>query len=99
MAPDPESSRSTPSAATFRIEGRVQGVGFRYWALNRARELKLEGFVKNRSDGTVELVATGSPAALDRMQELLEEGPPGASVSRVVRAPLTGALFSSFEIR
>jgi acylphosphatase len=100
MAPDHDLPPVSPSdAATFRVEGSVQGVGFRYWALNRARELKLEGYVKNRGDGTVELVATGPRAAVDRMHKLLEEGPPGSSVSRVVRTPITGALFSGFEIR
>ncbi|HEX5467068.1 MAG TPA: acylphosphatase [Candidatus Limnocylindrales bacterium] len=80
--------------------GRVQGVGFRWFVREEARRLGLDGWVRNRSDGAVELNAEGQPAVLDRFVARLREGPPGAMVDRleVRRGPGSGAL-SGFEIR
>lgn len=61
----------------------VQGVGFRWFALETARRLGLAGWVKNRSDGTVEVAAEGDPVLLDQLSEALREGPPGARVTAV----------------
>ncbi|MFK0003459.1 acylphosphatase [Paenarthrobacter sp. NPDC090522] len=52
---------------TARISGVVQGVGFRYWTARKADELMLKGTVRNRSDGSVEIVAEGPAADVDRM--------------------------------
>ena len=60
----------------LRIEGRVQGVGYRYWAADRARELHLVGWVRNRRDGSVEGVFSGPAAAVERMIALCADGPP-----------------------
>jgi len=56
---------SVGNRLTARITGVVQGVGFRYWTARKADELGLAGTVRNRHDGSVELVAEGSAADID----------------------------------
>ena len=68
----------------WRIQGRVQGVGFRAFVCDRARELGLRGWVRNRADGSVEAAAAGPEAALDRLGPLLLQGPPRARVDRAI---------------
>ena len=68
----------------FRIHGRVQGVGFRWWVRQHARDLGLVGTVQNRPDGSVEVVATGSAEALATLRGLLQQGPPNALVAEVL---------------
>jgi acylphosphatase len=65
------------------IRGRVQGVGFRYFVLRRARALGLTGWVRNRADGGVELEAEGDRVALEQLLETLRQGPPAARVGAV----------------
>lgn len=65
------------------ITGRVQGVGFRWFARERALALGLTGWVRNRADGSLEVVAQGAAADLDRFERVLREGPPGAQVRGV----------------
>lgn len=67
----------------FRVRGRVQGVGFRWWARRRARELGLRGLVCNRPDGSVEVEVLGPPDAVERFRALLTQGPPAARVDAV----------------
>ena len=92
------------TATSVRIEatvrGRVQGVGFRYFVLARARELRLGGWVANAPDGSVRLVAEGPEASVDALVSALAGGPPGAVVDGVdaVRMPGTGS-FDGFSIR
>lgn len=69
----------------LRITGRVQGVGFRWFTRTSARGLEVRGAVRNRADGSVEVHAQGSEAALDRLEEALREGPPSARVRAVER--------------
>ena len=82
------------------VRGRVQGVGFRYWVVRRATELRLSGWVANEPDGSVRCVAEGPPAAWTRSRRMLRRGPPGAIVESVdvVRMPATGR-FAGFEVR
>jgi acylphosphatase len=70
-------------AARLRITGRVQGVGYRAWALQMASRLGLRGWVRNRSDGSVEAVIIGEEDAVDRMIEACREGPYAARVADV----------------
>ena len=63
------------------VHGRVQGVGFRWFIRERARELGVRGWVKNRADGAVEVEAAGDAHSLARLRKSLSEGPPGARVS------------------
>ena len=82
------------------VHGRVQGVNFRYYTLQTANQLALTGWVCNRPDRTVEVVAEGPPAALERLLAFLHSGPPSASVSHVeVQWRAAGGQFDRFEIR
>jgi acylphosphatase len=65
------------------VHGRVQGVGFRWFAARRARELGLAGFVRNLENGTVEVYAEGDERALESFARSLARGPGGARVSHV----------------
>jgi acylphosphatase len=67
----------------YRIHGRVQGVGFRWWARQSATRLGLRGTVRNEPEGTVHLEAEGPAHDLARFERLLRQGPPGAMVSEV----------------
>jgi acylphosphatase len=67
----------------YRVRGRVQGVGFRWWARGVAVELGLGGTVRNLPDGSVEVRATGAPAEMDRFEDLLRRGPVFARVDRL----------------
>lgn len=62
------------------IEGRVQGVGFRYFVLDVAQEIGLHGWVRNRWDGSVEVVAEGSRKSLELLLSALYRGPRSADV-------------------
>jgi acylphosphatase len=68
------------------ITGRVQGVGYRLWAMRTAASLGLRGWVRNRLDGSVEALVTGTPEAVAAMIEACRDGPPGARVSDVAAA-------------
>jgi acylphosphatase len=67
----------------LRIEGRVQGVGYRYWLNREAVRNGLTGWVRNRSDGSVEALLIGPADAIERMIEACRQGPLGARVSDV----------------
>lgn len=66
------------------VRGLVQGVGFRYFALRQASALGVSGWVRNRDDGSVEVLAEGPAAAVDAFIDLLRQGPPGARVTNLV---------------
>jgi acylphosphatase len=65
------------------IRGRVQGVGFRAWTEMMAIEQGVEGWVRNRRDGSVEAVFAGAEAVVLTMIELCRDGPPGARVEAI----------------
>jgi acylphosphatase len=81
------------------VYGRVQGVSFRFFARDTAADLGLTGWVANRYDGSVEVVAEGPRAMLDRLLEFLHQGPPMARVDQVLHEffPATGD-FKRFTI-
>ena len=70
-------------AAQLRMTGRVQGVGYRAWAMQTAARLGLRGWVRNRRDGSVEALVIGEDDAVAQMIEACREGPFGARVSDV----------------
>ena len=70
-----------------RIHGRVQGVGYRYWTATTAEYLRLRGYVRNLTDGTVEALLIGAPNDVARMLSLCEEGPDAAAVEQIVTGP------------
>ena len=82
------------------VIGRVQGVGFRWWVRSFADRMGLTGWVMNGADErSVELVAEGPAPALDELERLLRQGPPGAVVDRVdaTRSPASGS-YGRFQI-
>lgn len=82
------------------VEGRVQGVFFRYSACEQAEKLGVNGWVMNRPDGNVELVAEGLKDSVDALVGWCRHGPPGARVTnvRVTHEPYAGE-FKSFDVR
>ena len=83
----------------FIVSGRVQGVGFRYFAIRAARRVGVAGTVRNLPDGTVEAIAEGSETALNEFRSELERGPSYGHVSQVDETdlPSTGR-YSSFDV-
>ena len=69
------------------IEGRVQGVWYRGWTVKRAEQLSLSGWVRNRSDGSVEAQFQGPESSVRDMIEACHNGPPVAKVTRVLQIP------------
>jgi acylphosphatase len=80
------------------ITGRVQGVGFRFYAQRKARELSVAGWVRNRPDGSVEAVIQGTLEAVESMIAWARRGPPSAVVSGVQITEADG-VYASFETR
>lgn len=81
------------------IEGRVQGVWFRESTRRRAVSLGVLGWVRNRSDGTVEAMMEGDAQAVTSLAEWCRQGPPGAGVTAVhEREELWTGEFDSFDI-
>ena len=78
---------NAPVAIRVRIEGRVQGVWFRAWAVEQASARSLSGWVRNRRDGSVEALFSGPAAAVREMVALCRQGPPAARVSHIVEMP------------
>ena len=72
----------------FLIQGRVQGVGFRWFVHREASELDLRGWVRNTEDGEVEVVAHGEEADLAELRASLRRGPRGSRVDRLVEHQL-----------
>jgi len=91
--------RSRPlRARRYIVEGRVQGVGFRYFVLRTARELGLAGHVRNLPDGTVEVEAAGEKDGLARLEERLRQGPPPARVAVLREREIERVSGPTFEI-
>ncbi len=67
------------------VEGRVQGVGYRWFALNHAQALGVRGWVQNRDDGAVEVVGLATAPTSSAFEALLARGPTGARVTRITR--------------
>lgn len=82
----------------FRIRGRVQGVGYRWWTRGQAQRLGIAGSVRNCTDGSVEVSARGSTEAIAKLRHLLRRGPPGASVASVEEEEGVGVPDSGFHI-
>ena len=72
----------------FLVRGRVQGVGFRYFVVEKARELTLTGFTRNLPDGRVEVQAAGSASTLEELGQALQRGPALSRVEDVERQDL-----------
>ncbi len=66
-------------AVIMTVQGRVQGVGFRWWALGEARYLGLSGYAENKADGSVEIRAQGGAEAVGKLIRLVNEQPTTSS--------------------
>ncbi|HXV59656.1 MAG TPA: acylphosphatase [Vicinamibacteria bacterium] len=87
-------------AYVFLISGRVQGVGFRWFAEREASRHRVVGYVRNLADGRVEVLAQGDVAELERLEDALRRGPSSSQVVSVESrtAPVDPSL-TSFEVR
>ena len=81
------------------IRGRVQGVGYRWWAVREAERLGVAGWVRNRRDGAVELIAIGPGEAVEALTDACRQGPPAAAVSAVEAADVDDDGSVRFEAR
>jgi acylphosphatase len=87
-------------ARHFVIRGRVQGVGFRFFAEDVATREGLHGYVRNLPDGTVEAYVEGAAEAVERFERAIHRGPAGARVERVEVTPmLPSGRYTGFSIR
>lgn len=77
------------AAILARIRGTVQGVWYRAWTVEQATARGLDGWVRNRADGSVEALFAGPAAAVESMLDACRVGPPAARVSDVERQPAT----------
>jgi acylphosphatase len=91
----------TTRAVHAIIAGSVQGVGFRWFVRERARELNLSGWVRNVRNGDVEIAVSGDAAAVERFLTVVKQGPPRASVTAVRTSDLVqnADLPTPFDIR
>ena len=84
----------------YLVAGRVQGVGYRWFARGEATRLGLVGYAANLPDGRVEVVAQGEPPALDAFEHELARGPAAARVTSVMAEPAVSTeSFTTFSTR
>lgn len=83
----------------IRVEGIVQGVGFRWSVRARANQLGVTGFVQNEADDSVTIEAEADEATLDLFRAWCEHGPPAAKVDRLTVTPGKVRGYAGFEIR
>jgi acylphosphatase len=97
---NPELEKPEKARLHAVVDGSVQGVGFRMFVKDQARALKLTGWVRNKFDGRVEVLAEGSHGNLERLIDKLRTGPRSAFVTELIKEwqPATGE-FTSFDIR
>jgi acylphosphatase len=83
------------------VEGRVQGVGYRWYAMNHAQALGVRGWVRNRDDGAVEVVGLATAKSAAELEALLAKGPPGARVARITKedVPHQSVESKSFQVK
>ena len=86
-------------ARRILVEGRVQGVFYRGWTVETARALGLNGWVRNRRSGGVEILVMGSEEAIETLAERCRQGPPAASVEQVSINAAEAEPMSGFEQR
>lgn len=81
------------------VSGRVQGVFFRAWTKEQADRLGIDGWVRNRADGSVEAVISGSESQIHEMLALLDEGSPPSEVEHIAETIWNDAVAPGFEIK
>jgi acylphosphatase len=85
--------------ARLIIRGDVQGVGYRWWVCAEATRLGLAGWVRNRADGSVELIAAGRADAVDQLADACWRGPRAARVVSVERSETSDPGVQGFDAR
>ena len=83
-------------ARRVHVKGRVQAVWFRAWTVEQANELGLDGWVRNRHDGSVELVAVGPAAKVEELIARCHRGSPASQVDRVIVEETPGIVAAGF---
>ncbi len=83
----------------LRITGRVQGVFYRDWFVEQARGIGVTGWVRNRADGSVEAVVSGSSEMIEAIVAKAHQGSPAARVEGVVVNEVPEGIFDRFEKR
>ncbi len=83
-------------ARRVRIAGKVQGVWFRAWTVEQATDLGLDGWVRNRLDGSVEAVVSGAPTVVEAFIERCHGGSPASRVDRVEVEDTPGIVAAGF---
>ncbi len=94
-----DSGPGSASAVRLLVRGDVQGVGYRAYAQQQARELGLVGWIRNEADGTVSAHVEGGKQAVDQFVAWTRQGPPGAVVETVDEREAEPHGPSSFEVR
>jgi acylphosphatase len=83
----------------YMVQGRVQGVGYRYFALREAQGLGVNGFARNLPDGRVEVIAEAGEETLRAFESRLREGPAFAAVAGLEKEPIEARGDHGFHIR
>lgn len=100
ICPETRARSEMKELRTIRIFGKVQGVGYRFYATRVARRLNLRGWIRNLRDGTVDAAVEGEASAIDEWVEELREGPRYAEVTKIEqeRKDFTGKL-GDFDVK
>ena len=86
-------------SAHIRVTGKVQGVGYRYFAMRQANLFGIYGYVKNKSDGSVELEVEGEKEIIENFRSILKQGPGFGSVDHVeIRYGPYSAKYKKFSV-
>lgn len=93
------SESASAKTVNVRVKGVVQGVFYRKWTADNAKELGLKGWVRNRRDGTVEAIFSGDPQVVDNMLERCKRGPPAAVVTGLESSPSQETVGEAFELK
>jgi acylphosphatase len=88
----------SPIGRRYVVHGRVQGVGFRYFVERVAQQLDLDGYVKNRADGSVEVYASGKTERLSEFRKRLWSGPSMARVENIEEHDTEAGQRSGFRV-
>jgi acylphosphatase len=95
----PREDQAGTRTVRWLVSGRVQGVGFRYFVLLAARQVGLDGDVRNLRDGRVEVRVRGAAEELRRLLEEVRRGPSGSRVDRVEQEEIDVLPFEGFDVR
>jgi acylphosphatase len=87
-----------PQAELIRVYGKVQGVFYRKSTKIEADKIGLFGWVRNKADGSVEILAEGSPRQIEQLKRWCVKGPPQSAVIEIVSDSCPSKFYKSFEI-